>query len=182
MKVWTRIREAFNCDGVAKQDGGMVVAVNDGVNCLIAFDDGRLEPHSIDQVKWLLADLKLDLFGDDEPRGLVEDEWCANRALDTSYLKVGSEYAPVGVLLGDDSLMLCRQKVFTAHYLSTSQLEAAQGSGAATVRRPTRGGGGAGNQKQGGLATFRRGDYVVYTGASGAEGPAEEIVFGLMSF
>ena len=50
MKVGTRIREAFNCDGVAKQDGGLVVAVNDGVNCLIAFDDGRLEsPHSIDQ-------------------------------------------------------------------------------------------------------------------------------------
>ena len=55
MKVGTRIREAFNCDGVAKQDGGLVVAVNDGVNCLIAFDDGRLEPHSIDQVKSVAA-------------------------------------------------------------------------------------------------------------------------------
>ena len=167
MKVGTRIREAFNCDGVAKQDGGLVVAVNDdGVNCLIAFDDGRLEPHSIDQVKWLLADLKLDLFGDDEPRGLVEDEWYANRALDTSHLKVGSEYAPVGVLLGDQSLTICKQPIYSAHYLSMPQLQAALQDSGAQVRRPTRGGGGAGDDKRGGLATFRRGDCVVYTGAT----------------
>ena len=181
MKVKTRIAEHFNCDGVSKQDGGLVVAVDEGVSCLIAFDDGRLEPHSLDQVKWLLDNKTLGLLGD-EPRGLVEGEWRGTRALETSLLKVGSEYAPVGVLLGDHTLTLCKQQIYTAHYLSASQLEAAQGSGAAPVRRPTRGGGGAGDDKQGGLATFRRGDCVVHTGASGAQAPAEEIVFGLMSF
>ena len=95
---------------------------------------------------------------------------------------MGSEYAPVGVLLGDQSLTICKQPIYSAHYLSMPQLQAALQDSSAQVRRPTRGGGGAGDDKRGGLATFRRGDCVVYTGAtSAAAGPAEEVVFGVMN-
>ena len=184
MEVGTRIAESFmraDDDTVGKRDGGLVVAAKEG-ECLIAFDDGELTVHVLDQVKWLLMEGKLQQLGSAEQRGLVADEWQADRALDTSALKVGTEYAPVGVLLGVESLTLCKQTIYSAHHLSKGQLEAALREGA-TVQRPTRGGGGAGDDKRGGLATFRRGDYVVYTGATCAdERPAEEIVFGVMSF
>ena len=52
---------------------------------------------------------------------------------------MGSEYAPVGVLLGDQSLTICKQPIYSAHYLSTPQLQAALQDSGAQVRRPTRG-------------------------------------------
>ena len=81
--------------------------------------------HVLDQVKWLLMEGKLQQLGSAEQRGLVADEWQADRALDTSALKVGTEYAPVGVLLGVESLTLCKQTIYSAHHLSKAQLEAA---------------------------------------------------------
>ena len=74
MVVNARVSECFkvdNEDTVGKWFGGMVVAVNEH-HCLIAFYDGDLDEHSLEQVKWLHAMGKLTVQQDE--RGQVSDE------------------------------------------------------------------------------------------------------------
>ena len=116
----------------------------------------------------------------DDERGLVSGAWQADRALETSLIKVKDSLHPAGVLLGDGSTVLCGVNVYSSHVLSLGLVQDALDS--SKGQRPSRGSGGAGDDKRGGLATFRRGAHVVSTGPAGADGPAEETVFGVMSF
>jgi hypothetical protein len=176
MVVNKRITKCFKSsedDTVGTWYGGLVLAVNPGIGCLIAFDDGDMHESSIQEMVGLQEMRKLQLMQDE--RGLVDDNWQATKALGASLLKVGGEYAPVGVLLGGGRLALCKETIFTEHHLSLSQLEAHI---SAKVQRPTRGAGGAGDDKRGGLGSFRFGDCVISTGSAGTE----EVIFGVMSF
>ena len=69
--------------------------------------------------------------------------------------------------------------ILIPYHLSLDLVESVTSSSKAT--RPSRGAGGAGDDKRGGLATFRFGDSVISTGLVGAEGSATETVFGVMS-
>ena len=176
-----RIQECFKMsddvdDTVGKWFGGQVLAVGRD-SCLIGFDDGDLSVHSKESIKWLAEMGKLKLL--EETRGLVAGIWQAEKALACSSIRINENYQPVGALLGDGVVELCGKPVYSSHHLSLSILEGVLSS--SKTKRPSRGGGGAGDDKRGGLATLRHGDFVHSTGPA-AEGPATEIVFGVMNF
>ena len=179
MKPGVRIQECFKesaDDPVGKWYGELVVAVTDE-NCLIACDDGDMSVHSRAEIRGLVEMARLKVLED--ARGLVADMWQADKACAVSYLRVKEKPHPVGALLGDDIATLCGKPIYSSHHLSLDLVESVTSSSKAT--RPSRGAGGAGDDKRGGLATFRFGDSVISTGLVGAEGSATETVFGVMS-
>ena len=178
-----RIQESFKMNGEdtdGKWFGGRVVAVGED-SCLIGLDDGDICVQSNEEIKGLAEMGRLMLLQD--TRGLVADEWQVNQALATSTIRIKEKHHPVGLLLGDGVSSLCGKPVYSSHHLSLPLLESVYTS---LQSRPTRGAGGAGDDKRGGLATLRHGDIVISTGAAGADtgaaGPASEIIYSLMNF
>ena len=181
MVVGQRVKECIKtseADTVGTWYGATVMAVSNEPAVLAAYDDGDCDDWGLDRVQGLLEMGKLGLLEDG--RGLVADEWQVEKALEMSSLKTKDGYMPVGVLMGDGKMTLCGQQIFSSHYLSLERLETV--SGGSRKQRPSRGAGGIGDDKRGGLATFRRGDRVISTGPVGAEGPTTETIFGVMHF
>ena len=169
-----RIKECFGTsvgDEEGKWFGGLVVGISEA-GCLIGWDDGDLQPHSREQIQGLVEMGKLSVLED--PRGLVADVWQADKVCGASHLRVKEELYPVGALLGDGLATLCGKPIYSSHVLSLTLLETIPSD----AKRPSRGAGGTGDNKRGGMATFRRGDTVISTGPTGAQ----EAVYGVMIF
>ena len=146
------------------------------------FDDGDLCIQSISDIA-KLADLGA-LMTNTRECGLVSGEEIQLKAVALSYMKCGSTFAPVGVLLNDDDVVPLCYPVYSSHVVSIKGIEAALELQSATS--PTRAT--AKEVKEGGkfkdrlgFHTFKRCDAVNYEGDAGGLA-MQETVFGVQLY